>query len=79
MNDEGIKPVERFEYDGRSYGTIEQARYAKQSDAILDYMEAHPFYVSQKGQVKSQEIMLWLKMSCPRLFVTLLPEEEPDA
>jgi hypothetical protein len=77
MDDEGIKQVERFEYDGRLYNSVEEARYAKNIDALRDYMDANPLYVSnvdKKGKVKAQEILLWLKMSCPRVYIQLLEE-----
>ena len=77
MNDEGIEPVERFKYDGRYYDTVEEARYAKNIDALRDYMDANPFHVSSKGLVKAQEVLLWLKMSCPRVYIQLLPDERP--
>ena len=75
MNDDGIEPVERFKYDGRYYSTVEEARYAKNVDALRDYLDGHPLYVTQKGKIKAQEVLLWLKMSCPRVHIMLLPDE----
>ena len=69
------KKVEKWEYAGRLYNTEEEADYAENVDELMDYLDNHPLHVSQKGIVKAQEILLWLKMSCPRVFIKLLPKE----
>jgi hypothetical protein len=68
--------VERWEYDGRLYESEELANYAENQDKVIEYMDENPLFVSQKGRVKAQEIMLWLRMSCPRVFIQLLPENK---
>lgn len=68
--------VAKWEYGGRLYDTEEQADYAENIDKVIDYMDENPFFVSNKGKVKAQEIVLWLRMSCPRIYIQLLPEQE---
>ena len=71
-----ITKVERYEYDGRLYDTKEQAEYAASIDNIMEYMDDNPLHVSKKGKVEGREILLWLRMSCPRVHLVLLPEEK---
>jgi len=68
--------VERWEYNGRFYETEELADYAENQDQLMDYLDNHPLHVSKRGMVKAQEILLWLKMSCPRVHIMLLPEKD---
>ena len=74
-----ITKVEKWEHDGRFYDTKEQAEYARNIDDIGAYMDEHPLHVSTKGPVKSQQVLLWLRMSCPRIHMQLLPETAPQA
>ena len=68
--------VERWEYGGRLYESEELADHAENIDQLIEYLDDNPLFVSQKGRVKAQEVVLWLRMSCPRVFIKLLPEEK---
>ena len=73
-----ITKVEKWEYDGRCYDTKEQAEYARNINDIEAYMDEHPLHVSTKGPVKAQQVLLWLRMSCPRIYMQLLPNKDPQ-
>ena len=69
------KLVSRWEYDGRLFETEEQANHAENMDQLMEYLDLNPLYVSEKGMVESREILLWLRKSCPRVFIQLLPDD----
>ena len=74
--------VERWEdIEGHLYESEELADYASNSIKLRKYIDDNPLCTKINGKtvtLKGQEVLLWAKMSAPRLFITLLPEDSHD-